>query len=114
MNKKVTVKLLSLPISKGVSETYPYQEVLSCKFECLGKILECNVQKPTNVSPRSQENYYDGENVFFVKSEINIDELGSHLCRAILEGIFYNYQIGETYVVEFDEDGYYLWNKGKI
>jgi hypothetical protein len=106
MNKKVTVKLLSLPISKGFSNSYPYQEILSCKFECLGKVLECNVQKATNLNPRSEENYYDGENIFFVKSEINIDELGSHLCKAIIDGDFDNYQIGDTYAVEFDEDGY--------
>lgn len=105
MNKKVTVNLLSLPISKGVSDSYPYQEELNCKFECLGKVLECNVQKATDKSPFSVENYYDGENVFFVKAEINIDELGSHLCKAILDGIFDNYKIGDTYSVEFDKYG---------
>ena len=108
MNKKVTVKILSLPISKGVSDTYPYQEVFSCKFECLGKVLECNAQKRTNDTPFNVENYYDRENVFFVKSEINIDELGSHLCSAILDGVFDSYQIGDTYAVEFDEDGYII------
>jgi hypothetical protein len=108
MNKKVTVKLLSLPINKGISISYPYQEVFSCKFECLGKVLECNAQKRTNDYPFSVENYYDGENVFFVKSEINIDELGGHLCSAILNGVFDSYQIGDTYLVEFDEDGYII------
>ena len=108
MNQKVTVKLLSLPISKGVSETYPYQEVFSCKFECLEKVLECNAQKRTNDSPFSVENYYDGENVFFVKSEINIDELGSHLCRALLDGIVNGYNIGDEYIIEFDEEGWII------
>lgn len=108
MNQKVTVKLLSLPISKGISKTYPYQEVFSCKFECLGKLLECNAQKRTNDSPFSVENYYDGENVFFVKSEINIDELGSHLCRALLDGIFNSYNIGDEYIIEFDEEGWII------
>jgi hypothetical protein len=108
MNKKVTIKLLSLPISKGVSETYPYQEVLSCKFECLGKVLECNVQKATNNNPQSEENYFDGENLFFVKSEINIQQLGGYLCDSILKGIFNTYNIGDEYIVEFDDDGYIL------
>lgn len=108
MNKKVTVKLLSLPISKGVSVSYPYQEVFSCKFECLGKVLECNAQARTNDSPFSVENYYDGENVFFVKSEINIDKLGSHLSRALLDGIFNSYNIGDEYIIEFDEEGWII------
>lgn len=108
MSNVVTVILLSTPINNGISNSYPYQEVLNCKFECLGKVLECNVQKETIESPFSVENYFDGENVFFVKSEINIDELGSHLCRAILEGIFDKYKIGDKYSVEFDKDGYII------
>lgn len=113
MNKKVTVTLISTPINKGISNSYPYQEVLNCKFECLGKVLECNVQKETNEYPFSVENYYDGENVFFVKTEINIDELGKHLCRAILGGVFDNYKIGDTYSVEFDKDGYICKSSAK-
>lgn len=108
MSNVVTLRLLSTPINKGISNSYPYQEVLNCKFECLGKVLECNVQKETNESPLSVESYYDGENLFFVKSEINMDKLESHLCRAILDGVFDNYKTGDTYSVEFDKDGYII------
>jgi hypothetical protein len=108
MNKKVTVKLLSLPINKGISISYPYQEVFSCKFECLGKVLECNVQNKTNNNPQSEENYFDGENLFFVKSEINLQDLGSHLCDSILKGIFDSYNIGDEYIIEFDEEGWII------
>ena len=106
MNKKINVKLLSRPTSKGLSESYPYQEVFNCKFEFMEKILECNVQEATNESPFTVENYYDGKNLFFVESEINIEALGSHLCREIIKGTFGNYTIGDTYTVEFDKEGY--------
>ncbi len=108
MNNKVIVKLVSLPISKGISETYPYQEVLSCKFKISGKVLECNVQNATNESPYSMENYYDGENVFFVKSDINIDEVSSHLSKALLKGVFDDFSVGDTYIIEFDEEGWII------